>query len=447
MEERSKTIMCSVLFLDIVEYSKKSVSGQISLKERFNAFLSVAIRDVPLDDRIILDTGDGAALSFLGDVEDALQVALSLRESLRSEGAHMEPALLVRMGINLGPVRLVKDINGQPNIVGDGINVAQRIMAFSDPGQILVSRSYYDAVSRLSSEYAGMFHYQGSRTDKHVREHEVYAIGYPGEFTAQQPTTREPRKPLVNWGELKQGLVKSWQGGAQSLGKSLRLAGQQMSETVQMLVAYVRKATPRQRVAYGSGLAAVVAAIVLLEILVHRPSAESVNAAGDAPAGQQMQMAAADSAQAPAAKTEASGDEAKKKPVETAKKPVVSQKKTVESKTATDKNSRKLPDSKSSKSAKPETKATTGSSTTNIFGIPIPAKGKPGFVSVSCMEGSTVFVDGFTKGVVGKKPLTISLDPGKHQLNITHTSKTSVYTESITVKSGETIRLNPGFCN
>jgi hypothetical protein len=187
MEERgNKTIVCSVFFLDIVEYSKKNVSDQISLKERFNAFISIAIRDVPINDRIILDTGDGAAISFLGDIEDALQAALSLRSSLLNEGVRMEPPLLVRMGINLGPVRLVKDINSLPNIVGDGINVAQRVMGFADPGQILVSRSYYDAVSRLSQEYAGMFHYQGSRTDKHVREHEVYAIGYPGEFTSTQ---------------------------------------------------------------------------------------------------------------------------------------------------------------------------------------------------------------------------------------------------------------------
>ena len=187
MEERGvKTIVCSVLFLDIVEYSKKSVSGQIALKEAFNAFLLIAIGDVPVDDRIILDTGDGAVISFLGDVEDALKAALVMRDSLLNSGAFMDPPLLVRMGVNLGPVRLVKDINGLPNIVGDGINVAQRVMTFSAPGQILVSQSYYDAVSRLSQEYAGMFHYQGARTDKHVREHEVYAIGYPGEFVVVQ---------------------------------------------------------------------------------------------------------------------------------------------------------------------------------------------------------------------------------------------------------------------
>jgi len=91
MEERgNKTIMCSVLFLDIVEYSRKSVAGQISLKDRFNSYLSAAISGVPITDRIILDTGDGAAINFLGDVEDALKAALSLRESMLSEDASID---------------------------------------------------------------------------------------------------------------------------------------------------------------------------------------------------------------------------------------------------------------------------------------------------------------------------------------------------------------------
>jgi hypothetical protein len=56
--------------------------------------------------------------------------------------------------------------------------VAQRIMSFARPGQIVVSRSYYDVVSNLASEYAKLFHYEGSRTDKHVREHEIYVVGH-----------------------------------------------------------------------------------------------------------------------------------------------------------------------------------------------------------------------------------------------------------------------------
>lgn len=178
MEERgNKTIMCSVMFLDIVAYSRKSVSAQIAQKELFNRVLGNAIEHVPAEDRVILDTGDGAAITFLGDVEDALRAALSFRDGLLAEDAQMDPPLQVRVGINLGPVRLVKDINGRPNIVGDGINVAQRVMGFAKDGQILASRSYVDGAARLSQEYAGMFHRVGMRADKHDRVHEVYSIG------------------------------------------------------------------------------------------------------------------------------------------------------------------------------------------------------------------------------------------------------------------------------
>lgn len=176
MEEHdSQTFICSVLFLDIVGYSKQSVAVQISIKERFVNYLAIAISEVPQADRVILDSGDGAAINFLGEVDDALRAALSLRSSLLHD-ANVLPPLLLRMGINLGPVRLVRESDGQPNIVGDGINVAQRIMDFADPGQICVTRAYYEAVARLSERYAEMFCFQGSRTDKHVREHEIYAF-------------------------------------------------------------------------------------------------------------------------------------------------------------------------------------------------------------------------------------------------------------------------------
>lgn len=172
MSNGNRTFICSVVFIDIVEYSKKSVAEQLRVKEQFNALLARALADVPAKDRIILDTGDGAAISFLGDPEEGLFLGLALRDALRADAT-----LQLRTGINLGPVRLVRDINGQPNIIGDGINVAQRIMSFAGVNQVFVSRSYYEVVSALSADYAHLFAFEGSRTDKHVREHEVYALG------------------------------------------------------------------------------------------------------------------------------------------------------------------------------------------------------------------------------------------------------------------------------
>jgi class 3 adenylate cyclase len=168
VESSSRTLVCSVLFLDIVEYSKKPVAEQLELKQAFNRALATALEQVPQRDRIILDTGDGAAVTFMGDPEDALFSALAVR--------NMASEVPVRLGVNLGPVRLVKDLNGQMNIIGDGINVAQRVMSFADPGQLLVSRSFYEVVSCLSRDYMNLFRHEGSRTDKHVREHEVYSV-------------------------------------------------------------------------------------------------------------------------------------------------------------------------------------------------------------------------------------------------------------------------------
>jgi class 3 adenylate cyclase len=164
-----------VLFLDIVEYSRKPVAEQLLIKERMNHHVSKAIHDIALADRIILDTGDGVAINFLGDPEDALVVALRLTDAFAREPGQASP-IQVRSGINLGPVRLARDINSQPNIIGDGINVAQRVMSFAQPGQVLVSRSYHEVITRISDEYERLFAYQGSRTDKHVREHEIYQL-------------------------------------------------------------------------------------------------------------------------------------------------------------------------------------------------------------------------------------------------------------------------------
>ena len=176
-DRSSRTRLCTVVFLDIVEYSKKAVAEQIAMKERLNTGIAQAIEQVSRDDRIILDTGDGAALCFLSDPEEALFAALNLRDTF---AAPLSPELIeidVRIGVNLGPVRVVRDLNQQLNVLGDGINVAQRVMSFAQSNQVLVSRSFYEVISRVSQEYSQLFHYRGLHKDKHIREHEVYEVG------------------------------------------------------------------------------------------------------------------------------------------------------------------------------------------------------------------------------------------------------------------------------
>jgi hypothetical protein len=175
-----RTWLCSVVFLDIVSYSKQSVEIQMEWKERFNRYLAVGIQELAENDRVILDTGDGAAICFLGDPEAAMFCAMKLRSFMVDEEAARGGGMRCRIGINLGSVKLIKDINGNLNAVGDGINVAQRVMSFAGDNQILVSRSFYEVVSCLSDSYSALFKYGGVRKDKHVREHTVYDLLAPG---------------------------------------------------------------------------------------------------------------------------------------------------------------------------------------------------------------------------------------------------------------------------
>ncbi|HEX6266400.1 MAG TPA: hypothetical protein VFZ81_05840 [Burkholderiales bacterium] len=164
----NRTLVCSVLFIDIVGYSKKGVTEQVRIKRAFNHVLSNALEQVPPRERVVVDTGDGAAVTFLGDPEGALYVALAVLDAVGE--------VPVRMGLNLGPVSLMKDINGRDNVIGDGINAAERVMSFAAQDQLLVSRSFFEVVSLLSPDYAALFRREASRTDKHERAHELYSV-------------------------------------------------------------------------------------------------------------------------------------------------------------------------------------------------------------------------------------------------------------------------------
>jgi class 3 adenylate cyclase len=187
MDRKNRTWLCTVLFLDIVGYSKLSVARQMLIKQHFSEIVANAIKDFPRDDCINLDTGDGIAICFLGDPEDLLFMAVGLRDTFEELAASdNDIKYSVRLGINLGPVKIIEDINGQRNTIGDGINVAQRIMDFAKPNQLLVSRSYYEVVSCLSDSHSKMFSYLGLRKDKHVRQHEVYEVASHGSASSPE---------------------------------------------------------------------------------------------------------------------------------------------------------------------------------------------------------------------------------------------------------------------
>jgi len=202
MRSNNRTWLCTVLFMDIVEYTKHSVDQQMMLKQSFSTLVTDALRSLPREDCIKLDTGDGLAMCYLGAPEDVLYVAIGLRDAFADISTICETCYSVRMGINLGPVKILEDINGQRNAIGDGINSAQRIMSFARPNQLLVSRAYYEVISCLSDQNPKMFAYFGVHSDKHVRKYDVYEVlaHQHGDNVVVEPSNEGPGRGRVSAG-------------------------------------------------------------------------------------------------------------------------------------------------------------------------------------------------------------------------------------------------------
>jgi class 3 adenylate cyclase len=421
IEQPSRTLVCSIVFVDIVEYSTKPVAEQLLLKQAFNKLLSSSLENVPARDRVVLDTGDGAGITFLGDPEDALYVAMSLRAAARAEATG---AIAIRIGINLGPVRLVKDINGQMNIIGDGINVAQRIMSFAQSGQLLVSRSFYEVVSCLSLDYASLFSYVGARTDKHVREHEVYSVGIGTDAARRVLETgslrvapRGARPRLIGslgetrpFGVHRMALVGAPLAFALMVAGGVAVRAQVRPESAPAPVAAARpvpRAAPAAKPEAPQVQVATAPATAEPKPAATKPDAPSAKAAetpqAAAPAATALAAAASKLQSAQAPKKTKAKPAAKPARVEVA-------------------------------AAKPEAAPPAPAA------APEPAAG---VLQLSILPWGEVFVNGKSRGV--SPPLrSLELPPGAHTIEVRNTTFPA-YTQRVEVRSGEPVRLRHRF--
>jgi TolB-like protein/class 3 adenylate cyclase/Tfp pilus assembly protein PilF len=127
-----------LLLIDVVGYSKLLVNEQIEFLRELNQIVrsTECFRAAEASGKLIrVPTGDGMALLFFRSPEEPARCALESSRELKNH-----PHIQVRMGIHSGPVNKTTDVNDQSNVVGSGINVAQRVMDCGDAGHILVSK-------------------------------------------------------------------------------------------------------------------------------------------------------------------------------------------------------------------------------------------------------------------------------------------------------------------
>jgi TolB-like protein/class 3 adenylate cyclase/Tfp pilus assembly protein PilF len=188
-----------VLFIDIVGYSKLSISDQHAAIEELNQVVraSEQFQRAEAANRLIrIPTGDGMVLVFYTNPEAPAQCAVQISGALKEH-----PRLQVRMGIHSGPVSGIVDVNERANLAGAGINVAKRVMDCGDAGHILLSKHVAEDLEEYE-KWRPLLHDLGSCEVKHGVRVSVVNL-YDDQFgNAKLPRrfeTLQKRRKRLRW--------------------------------------------------------------------------------------------------------------------------------------------------------------------------------------------------------------------------------------------------------
>jgi len=158
---------------------------------------------------VILPTGDGMAIGFSDSPEKPLRLAVELHKALSryNETKRGKEKLLIRVGIDMGPVYVIKDLNGQDNVWGPGIILTRRVMDLGGDMNIFASARIAEDIRKLSPEYKEIMHPIGDYSIKHGEELKIYNIygeGFgnnvaPRKSKVQKPGEEQILRPVNNF--------------------------------------------------------------------------------------------------------------------------------------------------------------------------------------------------------------------------------------------------------
>ena len=167
------------IFIDIVGLSNPALSTERQVKKieiLTNTIKSCkSFKNTPENKRIAIPTGDGAAIGF-EEINLPLDLAIEIHKKLNKYNLKKQwlDKILLHIGIHSQHVLPFTDLNGERNVWGDGIIIAQRIMSKSPPGFILLSEEIGKELVK-SKKYKKIVYHAGNIQLKYQKQFVWYA--------------------------------------------------------------------------------------------------------------------------------------------------------------------------------------------------------------------------------------------------------------------------------
>jgi len=193
VEQHSKRRLAAILVADVVGYSslmERDEAGTIAaLRHRRVAILEPVV--ARHEGRIVKFMGDAVLVEFASAV-NAVAAAAELQQQMEQANENLDQTnhIVLRLGINLG------DIVGEGrDVYGDGVNVAARLEALAQPGDIYVSAKVRDEVDgRLPLQFEDLGDQQLKNIERPVR---VFRVVQGVTAAGRPPRVAMPDKPAV----------------------------------------------------------------------------------------------------------------------------------------------------------------------------------------------------------------------------------------------------------
>jgi TolB-like protein/class 3 adenylate cyclase/Tfp pilus assembly protein PilF len=196
-----------VLFIDIVGYTKLSISDQHAAIEELTRIVraSQQFQRAEAASRLLrIPTGDGMALVFYTSPEAPAQCAAEVSFALKEHSR-----LQLRMGIHSGLVSGIVDVNEGANLAGAGVNIAHRVMECGDAGHILLSKHVAEDLEEYE-RWRPLLHDLGSCDVKHgvrVSVVNLYSDQFGNPKLPQRFETVQKRRTRLRWAGMAAALL------------------------------------------------------------------------------------------------------------------------------------------------------------------------------------------------------------------------------------------------